>query len=98
MKIIKNIIKELKYWPTKLAIISFLVLLTISSFLTYRIYKIEYSKELLQVKEETSDVKNQLESMINNSLNVVKIIAFITEKNLDETDFESISKSHLEKK
>lgn len=36
--------------------------------------------------------------MINNSLNVVKIIAFITEKNLDETDFESISKSHLEKK
>ncbi|MQP52009.1 MULTISPECIES: ATP-binding protein [unclassified Flavobacterium] len=97
MKIIKNIIKELKYWPTKLAIISFLVLLTISSFLTYRIYKIEYSKELLQVKEETSDVKNQLESMINNSLNVVKIIAFITEKNLDETDFESISKSLLEK-
>ncbi len=85
------------YWPTKLAIIAFMILLSISSFLTYRIYKIEYSKEVLQVKEETSDVKNQLESMINNSLNVVKIITFLTEKNFDETDFESLSKSLLEK-
>uniref|UniRef100_UPI00404AE3A7 CHASE domain-containing protein n=1 Tax=Flavobacterium sp. TaxID=239 RepID=UPI00404AE3A7 len=85
------------YWPNKLALISFTILLSISSFLTYRIYKIEYSKEVLQVKEETSDVKNQLESMINNSLNVVKIITFLTEKNFDETDFESLSQSLLEK-
>ena len=89
--------KNKNYWPNKLALIAFAVLLTISSFLTYRIYKIEYSKEVLQVKEKTSDVRNQLESMINNSLNVVKIITFITENNFDETEFEKISKSLLEK-
>ncbi len=97
MKKYKSPSKKKNYWPTKLAVISFTILLSISSFLTYRIYKIEYSKEVLQVKEETSDVKNQLESMINNSLNVVKIITFLTEKNFDETDFESLSKSLLEK-
>lgn len=89
--------KNKNYWPTKLGMIAFIVLITISSFLTYRIYKIEYSKEVLQVKEKTSDIRNQLESMINNSLNVVKIITFLTENNFDETEFEKISKSLLEK-
>ena len=35
--------------------------------------------------------------MINNSLNVVKIITFITENNFDETEFEKFQKSLLEK-
>lgn len=97
MKKNKLLRKKGNYWPTKLALISFSILLSISSFLTYRIYQIEYNKEVLQVKEKTSDIKNQLESMINNSLNVVKMITFLSEKNFAETDFESFSKELLEK-
>jgi signal transduction histidine kinase len=97
MKQYKKTNRKLNYWPNKLALTSFLILLTISGILTYRIYRVEYEKETLQVKEEGSNIKNQLESIINNSLNVVKIISFIAEKNLHEEEFETISKSLLEK-
>lgn len=97
MNLLKKINKGLDYWPNQFAIISFFILLMISIFLTYRIYNIEHSNEILQVKEESFHIKNQLESSINYSSNVVKIMNFIAEKNLEETEFEKIAQKLLEK-
>jgi len=97
MNLLKKLNRSLDYWPNQFGIISFFILLMISIFLTYRIYNIEYSNELLQVKEESFHIKNQLENTINYSSNVVKVISFIAEKNLEETEFESVAKSLLEK-
>lgn len=97
MKLLKKLNRSLDYWPNQFGIISFFILLIITIFLTYRIYNIEHSNELLQVKEESFHIKNQLESAINYSSNVVKVISFIAEKNLEETDFEPVAQSLLEK-
>jgi len=97
MKILKKINRSVDYWPNQFAIISFFILLIISIFLTYRIYNIEHSNEVLKVKEESFNIKNQLESTINYSSNVIKVMSFIVEKNLEETEFESVAKKLLEK-
>lgn len=97
MNLLKKINQSLDYWPNQFAIISFFILLMISIFLTYRIYNIEHSNEILQVKEESFYIKNQLENTINYSSNVVKIMGFIAAKDLEETEFESIAENLLEK-
>lgn len=93
MKQFKKSKRKFDNWPNKLALISFIVLLTISIILTCRIYKNEYEEEMLQVKEEGSNINNQLQNIITNSLNVVEIISLIAEKNLHEEEFEIISKN-----
>lgn len=97
MNLLRKINKSLDYWPNQLAIISFFILLIISIFLTYRIYNNEYGNELIKVKEESFKIKNQLESTINYSSNVVKVISFIAEKNLQEQEFDPVAKSLVEK-
>jgi len=97
MNILKKINRSIDYWPNQFAIISFFILLFISIFLTYRIYNIEHSNEVLKVKEESFNIKNQLESTINYSTNVVKVMSFLVEKNLEETEFESVAQKLLEK-
>ena len=97
MNILKKINRSIDYWPNQFAIISFFILLIISIFLTYRIYNIEHSNEVLKVKEESFNIKNQLESTINYSTNVVKVMSFLVEKNLEETEFESVAQKLLEK-
>ena len=97
MNLLRKINKYLDYWPNQLAIISFFILLIISIFLTYRIYNNEYGNELIKVKEESFKIKNQLESTINYSSNVVKVISFIAEKNLEEQEFEPVAKNLVEK-
>ncbi len=97
MILLKKINKSLDYWPNQLAIISFFILLIISIFLTYRIYNNEYGNELIKVKEESFKIKNQLESTINYSSNVVKVISFIAEKNLEDQEFEPVAKNLVEK-
>lgn len=96
--LLKKINKILDYWPNQFAIISFFILIIISVFLTYRIYNIEYSNEVLQVKEESFYIKNQLENTLNHSSNVIKVMGFIAEKNLEETEFEKIAQRLIEKK
>lgn len=97
MNLLRRINKCLDYWPNQLAIISFFILLIISIFLTYRIYNNEYANELIKVKEESFKLKNQLESTINYSSNVVKVISFIAEKNLEDQEFGAVAKSLIEK-
>ena len=97
MTLLKKTSRCLDYWPNQLGIISFFILLIISIFLTYRIYNNEYGNELIKVKEESFKIKNQLESTINYSSNVVKVISFIAEKNLEEQEFEPVAKNLVEK-
>lgn len=97
MSLLKKINKFLDYWPNQLGIISFFILLIISIFLTYRIYNNEYGNELIKVKEESFRIKNQIESTINYSSNVVKVISFIAEKNLEEQEFNPVAKGLVEK-
>ncbi|OYW74941.1 MAG: hypothetical protein B7Z27_08960, partial [Sphingobacteriia bacterium 32-37-4] len=48
-------------------------------------------------KEEANHIKNQLENAINYSHNAVKIIGFIAEKNLQDENFDIVSKDLLAK-
>lgn len=97
MILIKKINKSLDYWPNQLAIISFFILLIISIFLTYRIYNNEYGNELIKVKEESFKIKNQLESTINYSSSIVKVLSYIAQKNLEEQEFETVAKDIVNK-
>mgnify|MGYP006163186467 CR=1 FL=1 len=95
--LLKKINKILDYWPNQLAIISFFIMLIISIFLTYRIYNNEYGNELLKAKEESFKIKNQIESTINYSSNMVKVLSFIVEKDLEDQEFEPVAKSLVKK-
>lgn len=97
MKIIKKINKSLDYWPNQLALMAFFVLFIITQTIAFRIFSVEKENEFLQVKEEAINTKNQLENAISFSHNAVKIISFLVENDLEEKNFESVSKNLLEK-
>ncbi len=97
MKIIKKINKSLDYWPNQLALMAFFVLFIITQTIAFRIFSVEKENEFLQVKEEAVNTKNQLENAINFNHNAVKIISFLVENDLEEKNFESVSKDLLEK-
>lgn len=77
--------------PNRNAWIVFIVSLLITQGIAYRIYTVEKENEFLQVKQEAGHVKNQFESTLYQSANASRIIAFLIERNLIDTYFESVS-------
>ena len=94
---IHKINKSIDYWPNQLALISFFLLLIINVFITYRIYNNEYGNEVIKVKEESFKIKNLLESTINYSSSMVKVVSFIAQKGLEEQEFENVAKEVVNK-
>ena len=97
MKLFKKIIKALDYWTNQLALLAFLAMFIITQTIAFKIFTIEKENETLLVKEEANHIKNQLENAINYSHNAVKIIGFIAEKNLQDENFDIVSKDLLAK-
>lgn len=69
----------------------FILSLLITQGIAYRIFTVEKENEFLQVKQEAGHIKNQLESTLNQSTNASRILAFIIERNLIDTYFETVS-------
>ena len=97
MKLFKKIFKALDYWTNQLALLAFLAMFIITQTIAFKIFTIEKENETLLVKEEANHIKNQLENAINYSHNAVKIIGFIAEKNLQDENFDIVSKDLLAK-
>lgn len=59
------------------------------------VYTIEKSNEFLLVKEEASKVQNLLATSLANSVSSTELLAFLVEKDLIQSDFESLSRKIL---
>lgn len=73
----------------------FMVLFLSSQFLAYQIYQVELDNETKLVQNEALNIKDKLESGLNNSISVTNIIAYLMEKDLIENNFEQVSKDLL---
>lgn len=97
MKIIKKISALLDYWPNQLALMAFFAMFIITQTIAFKIFTVEKENETLLVKEEANHIKNQLDNAINFSHNAVKIIGFLVERDLEEKNFDIVSKDLLSK-
>lgn len=97
MKIIKKINATLDYWPNQLALMAFFAMFIITQTIAFKIFIVEKENETLLVKEEANHIKNQLGNAINFSHNAVKIIGFLVENDLEDKNFETVSKDLLSK-
>lgn len=77
--------------PNRNAWLVFIVSLLITQGIAYRIYTVEKENEFLQVKQEAGHIKNKFESALYQSTNASRIIAFLIERNLIDTYFETVS-------
>ena len=97
MKIINKISELLDSWPNQLSLMAFFAMFIITQTIAFKIFTVEKENETLLAKEEANHIKNQLENAINYSHNAVKIIGFIAEKNLQDENFDIVSKDLLAK-
>lgn len=83
--------------PNRTVWMVFILSLLVTQGIAYRIFSVEKENELLQVKQEATHVKNQLESTLNQSTNATQIIAFIIERNLTDAYFETVAQELISK-
>lgn len=91
MKSVVILTDLLRTRPNRTVWAVFILSLLITQGIAYRIFTVEKENEFLQVKQEAGHIKNQLESTLNQSTNASRILAFIIERNLIDTYFETVS-------
>ncbi|WP_439482612.1 sensor histidine kinase [Cyclobacterium plantarum] len=84
-----------EFSPLHLGGLVFLFLSLLVLLLSRWVYTIERSNEILLVKEEASKVQNLLAISLANSVSSTELLAFLVEKDLIESDFESLSRKVL---
>ncbi|MBL1231223.1 MAG: ATP-binding protein [Flavobacteriales bacterium] len=77
-------------------IIVFVIMLTITQIVAYKIYTIEKTNELELAEKEATHIKQQIETSLNHSVTAAKMIAFLVEKNLITDNFDAVSKDLLQ--
>ncbi|MFO7822693.1 MAG: ATP-binding protein [Cyclobacterium sp.] len=73
----------------------FLSLSLLALLLSKRIYTMEKANETMLVREEASKVQNLLSISLANSVSSTELLAYMVEKGLTESDFESLSRKIL---
>nr|MCU0350341.1 CHASE domain-containing protein [Flavobacterium sp.] len=78
--------------PIYKGIATLIVTLLVTQYLSIRLFNVVKENEILQVKHEALQLKNQLQNILNHSENATRVISFLVENNFSETYFDSISK------
>ena len=78
--------------PIYKGIVTLIVTLIVTQYLSIRLFNVIKENENLQVKHEALQLKNQLQNILNHSENATRVISFLVENNFSETYFDSISK------
>lgn len=86
----------LNYYPRPLAWIVFFISLVITQLIAYGIFSVEKENELLQVKQEAENTRNQLESSLNHSITATKILSFLAEEELLGNYFDTVAQQLLD--
>ncbi|SHM77661.1 CHASE domain-containing protein [Cyclobacterium lianum] len=82
--------KHRRLRPVQRAWLVFLGLSTGIIFLAGKIYSLEKSNESMLVKEEAYNLKNLLSNVLANSVSSTNLLAFLVEKDMIESDFDTL--------
>lgn len=87
----------LNYNPGRTAWVVFFISLIITQLIAYGIFVVEKENELLQVKQEAENIRNQLESSLNHSITATKILSFLAEEDLLGDYFDTVAQQLLDR-
>ncbi|MDN3689815.1 sensor histidine kinase [Cyclobacterium jeungdonense] len=73
------------------SVIAFIGAMLIVFIISYRVYVVGKSNELFLVREQTRNIKEKIENSLNYSVSSTRLLAFLVEKDLVVSDFESLA-------
>lgn len=77
--------------PILYSAIAFIGALLVAFFISYRVYVVGRSNELFLVREQSVILKEKIQNSLKYSVSTTRLLAFLVEKDLVASDFESLA-------
>lgn len=78
--------------PNRTAVFVLIISLITTQYIAYRVFIAEKENEIMLVEQEAINVKSKLEESLNHSVTATRMLAYLMENNLVDTNFETVSR------